>query len=91
MCTCLTFCWTRQLCNTTLIGPVAFGGRELCILVLYYAGTESYLALLTSTHNSPPLNPTGPIKVVLKNYLFQQNAIQVHITLVLQMSRDQSK
>ena len=34
MCTCITFCWTRHLSNTTLIGPVAFGGLELC--VCYY-------------------------------------------------------
>jgi hypothetical protein len=46
MCTCITFYWTRQLYNTTFIGPVAFGGRELCVLVLHSAGPDSYLALL---------------------------------------------
>jgi hypothetical protein len=46
MCTCITFCWIRQLANTTLTGPVAFGGRELCVLVLHSAGSDSYLALL---------------------------------------------
>ena len=38
--------WTRQLFNTTLIGLVAFGGRELCVRVLHSAGPDSYLALL---------------------------------------------
>jgi hypothetical protein len=46
MCTCIIFCWIRLLFNTTLIGPVALGGRELCVLVLHSAGSESYLALL---------------------------------------------
>jgi hypothetical protein len=46
MCTCITFCWTRQLFNTTLIGPVAFGGRELCVLVLHSVGPDSYATLL---------------------------------------------
>jgi hypothetical protein len=46
VCTCITFCWAKQLSNTTLIGPVAFGGQELCVLVLHYAGPDSYLALL---------------------------------------------
>jgi hypothetical protein len=46
MCTCIIFCWTRELSNTTLIGPVAFGERELCGLVLHSAGPDSYLALL---------------------------------------------
>ena len=46
MCTCITFCWTRQLSNTTLIGPVAFRGRELCVLVLHSAGPDSYTYLL---------------------------------------------
>ena len=46
MCTCITLCCTRQLSNTTLIGPVVFGGRELCVLVLHSAGPDSYLALL---------------------------------------------
>ena len=36
----------RQLFNTTLIGAVVFGGRELCVLVLNPAGSDSYLALL---------------------------------------------
>jgi hypothetical protein len=46
MCTCITFCWIRQLSNTTFTGPVTFGGRELCALVLHSAGPESYLTLL---------------------------------------------
>jgi hypothetical protein len=45
MFTCITFCWIRQLFNTTVIGPVAFGGRELCVLVLDSAGSDSYLTL----------------------------------------------
>ena len=45
----------------------------------------------TSTHNSSPPNATGPIKVVLNKCLVQQNVIQVHITPVPQMPRDQSK
>ena len=44
--TCITFCWTRQLFDITLTGPVAFGGRELYVLVLHSAGSDSYLALL---------------------------------------------
>jgi hypothetical protein len=43
MCTCITFCCTRHLSNTTLIGPVACGGRELCVLVLHSAGPDIYL------------------------------------------------
>ena len=43
MCTCITFCCTRHLSNTTLIGPVACGGRELCVLVLHSAGPDTYL------------------------------------------------
>jgi hypothetical protein len=43
MCTFITFCCTRQLFNTTLIGPVTFQGRELCVLVLHSAGLDSYL------------------------------------------------
>jgi hypothetical protein len=43
MCTCITFCCTRHLSNTTLIGPVACGGRELCVLVLHSAGLDIYL------------------------------------------------
>jgi hypothetical protein len=46
MCTCITFCWTRQLFNTTWIGPVAFVERELCVLVLHSAGPDSYFTLL---------------------------------------------
>jgi hypothetical protein len=46
MCTCITFCWTRHLSNTTLIGPVACGGLELCVLVLYSAAPDTYLILL---------------------------------------------
>jgi hypothetical protein len=44
--TCITFCWTRQLFDITLTGPVAFGGRELYVLVLHSAGSDSYLALI---------------------------------------------
>jgi hypothetical protein len=46
MCTHLTFCWTRQLFITTLVGPVTFEGRELCVLVLHSAVSDSYLTLL---------------------------------------------
>ena len=46
MCTCIIFCWIRQLFNTNLIGAVVFGGRELCVLVLHSAGSDSYLTLL---------------------------------------------
>ena len=46
MCTCIAFCWTRELSNTTLIDPVAFGERQLCVLVLHSAGPDSYLTLL---------------------------------------------
>jgi hypothetical protein len=46
MCSCITFFGTRQLSNTTLTGPVAFGGRELCVLVLHSARSDSYLSLL---------------------------------------------
>ena len=46
MCTCITFCWTRQLFNTTLIGAVTFRRRELCLLVLHSAGQDSCLGLL---------------------------------------------
>jgi hypothetical protein len=44
--TCITFCWSRQLFNTALIGPVAFAGRELFVLVLHSARPDSYLTLL---------------------------------------------
>jgi len=30
-CTCITFCCTRQLFSTTLIGRSAFKGPELCV------------------------------------------------------------
>jgi hypothetical protein len=43
MCTCITFCLTRQLSSTTLIVPVIFGGRELFVLVLHSLGPDSYL------------------------------------------------
>ena len=46
MCSCITLWWTRQLSSTTFIGPVAFGGREICVLVLHSAGTDSYIILL---------------------------------------------
>jgi hypothetical protein len=46
VCTWITFCWTRQIFNTALIGPVVFGERELCVLVLHSAGPVSYLTLL---------------------------------------------
>jgi hypothetical protein len=46
MCTGITFCWNRQSFNITLIGPMTYGGRELCVLVLYSAGSDSYLTLL---------------------------------------------
>jgi hypothetical protein len=45
MCACVTFICTRQLSNITLIGPVAFGGGELCVLILHSAGPDSYLTL----------------------------------------------
>jgi hypothetical protein len=41
MCTCITFCWTRELFNTTLIVPVGFGGREFCVPVLHSAVPDS--------------------------------------------------
>jgi hypothetical protein len=31
---------TRHLFNTTLIGPVACGGLELCVLILHSAGPD---------------------------------------------------
>jgi hypothetical protein len=46
MCTCITFCWIRQLSSTTLTGPVTFGVRELCLFILHSAGTDNYLTLL---------------------------------------------
>ena len=50
MCSCITFCWTRQLSNTTLIGPLAFGGRELCVLVLHSAWTRQLLNSILIGH-----------------------------------------
>ena len=47
MCSCITFCWTRQLSSTTLIGLLAFGELDLCVLVLHSAGPHSYLTLLS--------------------------------------------
>jgi hypothetical protein len=46
MCTCITFCWTRHLFKTTLTGPVAFGEREVCVLILDSAEPDSSLTLL---------------------------------------------
>jgi hypothetical protein len=46
MCNCITFFWTKQLFNSVLIGPVAFGGRDVCVLVLHSGGPDRYLALL---------------------------------------------
>jgi hypothetical protein len=45
MCTCITFCWTRQLFNSIVIGPDAFEERELCVIVLYSFGPDSYLTV----------------------------------------------
>jgi hypothetical protein len=70
MCTCITFCWTRQLSNTTLTDPPA--------------------EYNTSTHEISPPNVMEPIKIVQNNCLIQKNIIQVRITPVLQMQRDQS-
>jgi hypothetical protein len=52
MCTCITFCWIRQLFNTTLTGPVAFGGQELCVIVLHSAVSHSYLTLVYWSHDT---------------------------------------
>jgi hypothetical protein len=46
MCTCIIFCWIRDLFTTTMIGSVAFGGRELYVLALHSAGPHKYLTLL---------------------------------------------
>jgi hypothetical protein len=46
MCTCITFCLTWQLFNTTLIFPVTFQGPELCVLLLHSAVPDRYLTLL---------------------------------------------
>ena len=37
----------RTLLSTINIGPVAFGGRELCVLALHSGGQESYSTLLS--------------------------------------------
>jgi hypothetical protein len=42
MCNCITFCWTTQLINTTLISPLEFGERELYVLALHSTGPDSY-------------------------------------------------
>jgi hypothetical protein len=42
MCTCNTFCWTRHLFRTILIGPVAIEGRQLCALVFHSAGPQLF-------------------------------------------------
>ena len=42
MCTCIIFCWIRELLSTTMIGPVAFEGRELRVLALHSAGPNKY-------------------------------------------------
>ena len=46
MCTCITFCLTKQLLNSILIDPMAFRERELCVVVLHSAGPDISLALL---------------------------------------------
>jgi hypothetical protein len=46
MCTCITFCWIRQLFTTTMNGHVFFVGRELCGLVLHSTGSDSYQTIL---------------------------------------------
>jgi hypothetical protein len=46
MCTCITFCWIRALFNTTLIGPVVFGGHGIYVLAFYSAGPDRYLTIL---------------------------------------------
>ena len=45
----------------------------------------------TGTHNSRPPYVMGQIEVMLNKCLVQQNVIQVHITPIFQMPRDQSK
>jgi hypothetical protein len=72
MCTWITFCWTRQLFNTTLTGSVAFGGRELCVLVLHSAGSDSYLALLWLV----PWHLEGGSYVYLSYILLDQTVMQ---------------
>jgi hypothetical protein len=66
-----------------LIGPMAFRERELCVVVLHSANTR--------TNKCRPPNAIGPMKVMLNNCVVQQNVIQVHINLILQMPRDLSK
>ena len=44
----------------------------------------------TSTHKFLSTSAIGPMKVVLDNCLVQQNVIQVHITPIVHMPRDQS-
>jgi hypothetical protein len=46
MCTCITFCLTRELLNSILIGPMAYRERELRVLVLHSTGPDSYLTQL---------------------------------------------
>ena len=36
MCTCITFCLTIHLSNTTLISPLDFGEREMCACITFY-------------------------------------------------------
>ena len=40
MCTCITFCWTRHLFNTTLIDPVAFGGTGVMCTCITFCWTR---------------------------------------------------
>jgi hypothetical protein len=84
MCTCITFCWTRYLFNSIW----RIGVMCTCITFCWVSGAAE---CNTSTHNSSPPHATGPIKVVLDKCLVQQNVIQVHITPVPHMPRDQSK
>ena len=44
-----------------------------------------------STHKFRSTSAIGPLKVVLDNYLVQQNVIQIHITPIVQIPRDQSR
>jgi hypothetical protein len=52
MCTCITFCWTRQLFNTNLNGSMIFEGLISCVLVFYSAGPDSYLTQLSKYHET---------------------------------------
>jgi len=72
MCTCITFCWTRWLFNTTLIGPMVLGERELCVLVLHSAGPDSYLTLLSLV----PLHLENGSYVYLYYILLDQTVIK---------------